>query len=64
VFLLPAQEHGGRKEDERAAAVDNQALVVTVTGVIAMKTRVVRLMTALATVASLALAGGASVRGF
>ena len=29
-----------------------------------MKIRVVRLMTALATVASLAFAGGASVRGF
>jgi hypothetical protein len=54
---------GGRKEDERAPGSRQQDLVDP-ERFRSMKDRALRLLSALAAVAAVALAGGASLKGF
>jgi len=57
VFVFPKRRHGDREEDERGTRAERQGLV-------AMKDRLFRLFVTLSGIAALALAGGASVKGW
>ena len=56
-FRVSEKEPGDREEDERVERPKRQGFLV-------MKVRIYRLMITLGTIAAVALAGGASAKGF
>jgi hypothetical protein len=59
VFVFWEGEREGRKEDERGSREEHQGLVGN-----PMKLRLIRIAVSLGTVASMAIAGGASIKGW
>ena len=64
VFVFLADTEAARRY-ERGTGTHNQGLVVQVAeGNYPMRSQTIRIMTAVASIAALALAGGASIKGF